>query len=308
MSLLYIIGNGFDRAHDLPTGYGSFRSYLDKQPEMKTFLWNLEDAYGVQKTDLFWESFEASLGKGYWFETQFEDIATSIIRDMVDNEGNPIPNIEDTLRVHWKQYYEFIDALNICVRKWINDTIDTSSLVPQFRSLQSAGNLFLTFNYTSVLEDVYRISDEKVLHIHGRAKTGNVIMGHGNRAVIDSYIAKSVEAKEWNNGFSSVYSAIADFYKYSFKNTQEIIQKNSSFFQKLRGVNRVNIFGHSLGMVDMPYFLEVKKSILPNSEWYFYLYVGENETLQEKKEQAKEKIKLLHLDQRHVHFVPNSKF
>ena len=39
---------------------------------------------------------------------------------------------------------------------------------------------FLTFNYTSTLEDLYAVPDIRVLHIHGEAKLSDseLILGH----------------------------------------------------------------------------------------------------------------------------------
>ena len=44
MKTLYIIGNGFDRAHGLETSYWDFRTYLKDNAE--EFLENLEHIYG----------------------------------------------------------------------------------------------------------------------------------------------------------------------------------------------------------------------------------------------------------------------
>ena len=42
---LFIIGNGFDRAHDLPTTYWDFRTYLQQMyPE---FLYSFEEEYYI---------------------------------------------------------------------------------------------------------------------------------------------------------------------------------------------------------------------------------------------------------------------
>ena len=45
MSTLYIIGNGFDRAHGLKTSYWDFRNYLEKYAE--DFLVQLENMYSI---------------------------------------------------------------------------------------------------------------------------------------------------------------------------------------------------------------------------------------------------------------------
>ncbi|MEZ5451194.1 MAG: AbiH family protein, partial [Thiothrix sp.] len=60
---LYIIGNGFDIAHNLPTKYWDFRNFLDQvYPE---FLNQFEEAYDIYpgmstitKQNLLWNQFE----------------------------------------------------------------------------------------------------------------------------------------------------------------------------------------------------------------------------------------------------------
>lgn len=45
MSKLFIIGNGFDKAHGLKTSYWDFRNYLEKYAE--GFLIRLENMYNI---------------------------------------------------------------------------------------------------------------------------------------------------------------------------------------------------------------------------------------------------------------------
>lgn len=47
--------------------------------------------------------------------------------------------------------------------------------------------VYITFNYTAILEVVYEISESKIIHIHGslRERDGVPILGHGNKARID---------------------------------------------------------------------------------------------------------------------------
>lgn len=63
---LFIIGNGFDRGHGLPTNYWDFRSFLENvHPD---FLNSFEEHYGIYSgmndTDkglLLWNEFETNL-------------------------------------------------------------------------------------------------------------------------------------------------------------------------------------------------------------------------------------------------------
>lgn len=45
MSTLFIIGNGFDKAHGLKTSYWDFRNYLEKHAE--EFLVQMENMYSI---------------------------------------------------------------------------------------------------------------------------------------------------------------------------------------------------------------------------------------------------------------------
>lgn len=53
---------------------------------------------------------------------------------------------------------------------------------------KSNKDLYINFNYTATLENVYGISDASVIHIHGslRGYTDNPVLGHGNIARIDA--------------------------------------------------------------------------------------------------------------------------
>ena len=63
-SLLYLLGNGFDRAHGMPTGYGDFRRWL-LQNNRFDFIHELQSAYPARIKDdyLLWSQFEKALGE-----------------------------------------------------------------------------------------------------------------------------------------------------------------------------------------------------------------------------------------------------
>ena len=63
--------------------------------------------------------------------------------------------------------------------------------------------LYLTFNYTMVLEDKYGIREEDIFHIHGSIRTREYLVGHNvekeveedfNPLSLNSYIDSSIEA------------------------------------------------------------------------------------------------------------------
>ena len=52
---------------------------------------------------------------------------------------------------------------------------------PKYINLEIEDSFFINFNYTDVLEGLYKILEERVLHIHGRSsKSEHLIYGHNN--------------------------------------------------------------------------------------------------------------------------------
>lgn len=308
MKRLFIIGNGFDLAHGLPTKYLDYRTFLKSSPENDDFCMRMENTYGLGEfTDYWWRDFETNLGEGDAFETDFETMAESVIDDMVTDDGEEMYDIEESLRYHFEPYYNFMNKLNKTVLQWV-ESIDITSIKPIFKRINAKDNYFLTFNYTNVLEEVYNIPTSKIFHIHGSATEGSVIMGHGNMVAIEKYQKEANEKEERldKNG-AEISRAIYEFYIASFKDTKRIIDMNKFTINKYMGVTEIHIFGHSLGEVDIPYFQEIKKHVLNTANWYFYILCDAKE-LPEKKKELYKKIERLRIGRKHVHVLQTTKF
>lgn len=52
MKRLYILGNGFDVAHKLPTAYLDYRKFLKGSIENKDFCIRMEDTYGLGRIQI----------------------------------------------------------------------------------------------------------------------------------------------------------------------------------------------------------------------------------------------------------------
>lgn len=179
MSNLYIIGNGFDMAHKLDTSYWNFRKFLEENhPE---FLSGFESLYNIQTLDdtepwytkgaqerwnnkiydELWSEFENTMG--YPDTTGMLNSSTCVLDDM-DLDGGNI-GILDTMNQYWRDEFGFIDKLQMYVKEWI-ENVNTDNIKPIRESLIDANDdLYLSFNYTDTLENVYKIDD--VVHIHG---------------------------------------------------------------------------------------------------------------------------------------------
>ena len=60
MSTLFVIGNGFDRAHGLKTSYWDFRKYLEKYAE--DFLVQMENLYSIAPFERLDKRFKKNMG------------------------------------------------------------------------------------------------------------------------------------------------------------------------------------------------------------------------------------------------------
>lgn len=271
---LFIIGNGFDIAHGLPTRYTDFRDYL--QETNWEFLIKLEVPYGftiesrrdfVEK--MLWKDFETNLSAIN--EEEIIDGALSIDMGL---EGGDV-DIEDTLNVYWEEEYQYIKRLNDYVNEWVQK-IDIDVLPKTTKIKKHSKDLFLTFNYTLVLEQVYKIQSEKILHIHGSVDGDNdetPVIGHGDNERIEKAKERALVAAEnfWEKE-SSIYQAIVNYYERTRKNVDFFLRYHSVFFSKLSSIEQVNVIGHSWGDVDMPYFRKVLSKIRQNAKWNIYYY------------------------------------
>ena len=171
MSSLFVIGNGFDIAHGIPSKYSDFRKYIVKNyPEAlqnrdeKVYL---HDFFDIPFEELAAEFLLFAMDKiqGENWEN-FEDALAHITVD----EKFPEPNhkqdeTEEEDNALMKDYLLYVDKLTngviICTEIWqdffnnwireVQIPIKISNYSPrrELREIFKAGdNIFLTFNYT----------------------------------------------------------------------------------------------------------------------------------------------------------------
>ncbi|MCI9265057.1 MAG: hypothetical protein HFF06_10895 [Oscillospiraceae bacterium] len=273
MRTLYIIGNGFDIAHGLPTTYWNFREYLSAHhPDFLHFFEEMYDTDFPPKK--FWSALEIEMG--HLNITQMEELAESVLSNM-DLEPENV-GIKDTMDYYWEGQYGFIKKLQGYIEEWIS-SIDLSNIAPLKRELvNNDEDLFLNFNYTETLEKVYGIAN--VLHIHGHigAEThSSPIMGHGNSTEIAERLEllRAAENIRDESG-ASIQSAIATYLERTFKDTNSIILQNYAFFENLSEVDHIIIFGWAIGECDVPYLQKIGSSGLPFKKWTIYYHKPED--------------------------------
>jgi len=268
MDTLHIIGNGFDIYHGINSRYWDFYQFL-KQKKYNSFITLMEtfftDTDGKGKENLLWSDFERALGNididntfGYCTE-DIEIDYDHMMRSAAQIEDAPESFLGDVLQDMHEKFGEWVRSININVFR------------KQLKYFETKGHFF-TFNYTDTLEAVYRIPSESVLHIHGsRIKNEQLIVGHCG--YIDPY---SIGNEDMLLHEVNALKSIADLANQEIKSVEEIIANYHSYWSSLSQIDEVNVYGHSLSNVDLPYFKKVKESIKTHARWNFSYYSSED--------------------------------
>ncbi len=292
---LFIIGNGFDVAHNLNSQYKHFRSWL-----FKTYVINLEkidNSYnknipnystnyrGLEKysKEQFSCFFIPILDECNDFDidwTQFEESLANINRgeklDFVEKcynkEGDYDPfGTEENFDVESQKLLDCSNVLSGLFSEWartLNDDL-VNGKISQLNFIKEKFSnecLFLNFNYTDTIEILYQIKN--VFHIHGQssASFGNVIFGHGSSSLNKNILlSDELEYYNANDNIKNVFYSLK-------KDCEKIITKNKDFFEKLSDVEEIYIFGKKVGGSDAPYFKEIFKKTAKASRLYVYIY------------------------------------
>jgi len=250
---LFIIGNGFDLHHGLPTRYTYFIDFVElKYPEVYGWLYDSVKRYSLR----YWDIID-KVDQGYVWNNMEELLGDFEPMEMVeehrdwnspkDYKGPPSEEIQKLLHFG----LNINEYLNAWLKK-VEKDMDGLSPLAMIKSLFKKEDLFLTFNYTRTLENVYNL--ENIFHIHGI--TGKqVVMGHGNGDCGHMY-GDDFGINEINSKY------IRSYFIKTNKNTKKII-KNNSFFHKTNFTNlkEIYIMGHSLNCIDMPYIKKILQFI-----------------------------------------------
>jgi Bacteriophage abortive infection AbiH len=258
---LYVIGNGFDRYHDIPSDYRDFGRYL-KDVDAATFR-QIETYFSVD--DAFWWEFEARLAdfdvdavvdyaSGFLMSYGAEDWSDAGHHDYQYELERVVEAISSTMR---ERFADWIRKLPIPA---------PGSFAGKPLPLDP-GARYLNFNYTSTLQRTYGIADGQVLHIHGKggSPTDQLVLGHGwSRTPTDS-LNYGVDGEDADTRVLEGNEIVDGYFSATFKPTDKIIVQQQPFFQSLRTVRQILVMGHSLSEVDAPYFEEIIKNIDPTA-------------------------------------------
>lgn len=274
---LFIIGNGFDLSHGLPTGFNPHFKEISESIEQNSFFWEF---YQTHVTDI-WSDFENLLGKPDFNELEsiFEGYTPDYFsdresdRDAIITQVSLNGNLVESLEIFANQAEKQIEKIKPqkVLEELFNDT-----------------DLFVSFNYTHTLEKLYGIERSRVLHIHGEVGDSELIFGYpegkfspekyiydvrqkgrGPNVEIDYLTFIEEQAKEQIID-SYTYTAYSTFYEKieSFQKNYQV--KYMEDFLSDFEIKEIIVKGHSCG-IDFPYF-EYLKTTYPISKWFFYSF------------------------------------
>lgn len=268
---LYVIGNGFDSAHNLETSYRYFYDWLLKNGH-KEFVDTIE---GIANTldkkpltkeklriKLLWTDFEAALGR-------IE--ASTAIGWLQEKYGN-VYNDSEARGKALEKIRKTVDSVGPLMKQWA-ESID----VTQIEKLYNLSNesRYLTFNYTLTLEKRYGIK-KNVLHIHGKVKDKDkpsekeeklivgCVQGQDRLAYSADVMDRGVE-EDINREFSRFN-----------KPSDQLMRNEISFFKSLNDITRVVVLGHSMSNIDEKYLSQVVLSVDKDAHWHFFTYSGKD--------------------------------
>lgn len=270
---LFILGNGFDLAHNLPTQYSCFRNYLlshsiqskedrdnmiipkqmgpqiwlTKEDEIKpspptefyadVVRWLVDDAAG-KRHRMDWCDFESYLGK-----LRFEEVLQHWT--YVDDDNSAYNSLR-----------EAVDSIKGFVSNWIN-TIELSTARPREKYkdvIDAERDYAITFNYTETLEVLYGMKQDHVCHIHGKRETDpklaekkkNLPIGDNNCEIIVG--TKERKKGENKDRYTALRGSLV-------KDTKYHEEDHKDFFDLICDyqVNDIYSIGFSFSEVDNPY-------------------------------------------------------
>jgi hypothetical protein len=273
---LYIIGNGFDLAHEIKSSYADYKSfYSDKENcengGTESYIIRPKERECVVEKGLKPETFFGELS-GDWsnIEEALGAYEVETIRQYIECDYKVKDfRVEDDLKSSRLKYFfaNTINALRTLFKKWV-DNIDINVKPNNKQYPFKKDSILLTFNYTETLESLYGIEIFRICYIHGKRKRDEqYVFGH-NRHEIPIKIQKHLDYI----GNIDIKKEVIDIMNDFVKPYDRCLNWLNHFLENEK-INEVVVYGHSLGGVDFEYFkMIVNKigNIVPWTVDYYY--------------------------------------
>ena len=274
MNRLFIIGNGFDLEHDLPTNFDPHFKTIAESIEQIDYFW---DMYQSQQVDI-WSDFENCLAHPDFNELEkiFDGYSPDYYSDRESDRDAIITQVDINGNLY-DALYEFANQAE--------NAIDYTRVLTRYKNYFIKNDLFISVNYTHTLERLYGINNNQILHIHGEVGKNNLLLGYpdGDFAPEKYYYdvrQRGVGPYAEVDIRSHIEDMLEDerFDYYTYTAYKQLINKTESFnkvpqIEKLtkflhgKDIGTITVIGHSC-KIDFPYFQFLIEKF-PHSKWFF---------------------------------------
>lgn len=258
-AVLYIIGNGFDLAHSMKTSYEDFHQWMLNNGDFSAVN-RLESLYpNIINNEGRWCDVESALGSISFEDAINYDKNFQEFPDEINEE-----NSSHDAYICGENLKNAVDILPGLLRDWVA-SISTKDVSSIFKI--NKGAMFLSFNYTRTLENVYQIKTDSILDIH------ETIVG--NRPLVVGYGEGRFEGDEYVPDDETIdVSLIKNILSHCRKPVGAILKEPipKAWFESLSKITSVIVYGHSCSKVDEPYFETVVDKIQASARWTFFVH------------------------------------
>ncbi len=270
---LYIIGNGFDLEHNLPTSLNNDFKRIASKYESEDF-WNI---YQTRESEI-WSDFENLLGNPDF--NSLEDIFSGYKPDYLSDRESDRDSIINQVDLNGNLENEITEFA-----KFAEDELKNTEPSQYIKNIIDLEGIYISFNYTHTLEEIYGIPKYNVLHIHGEVGKNNLVVGYpkgkfvpekyeydvrmkGRGPYVDIDIEKYIDELDdyyEREAWKKLYDKCKSFYK------EENISLLKSFLEdKGKMIDEIIVYGHSC-KIDYGYF-DYLNERCPKSRWIFYIF------------------------------------
>lgn len=266
---LYIIGNGFDIAHGIPSGYCDFKVWLNENDN--DLLHDIEDIW--ENNTQLWNDFERVLGTVDYFSiaNKYQNYKLYEIskanRELrsIHPELPPCEHhgIEEKLK-------PLVERIRTAFNGWMQMlNLSITSYRPILNLDKEA--YYITFNYTETLEVLYKIPQESILHVHGRANSNEeILFGHNKSCMQIKYEVEGLRLRCGTaaiNDFSLWIGSLMKNVDYNLYRLSPTLAHN------IIDIKSIYIFGYSFNEIDSVYIDDIFRKTYNNQPlWYISYY------------------------------------
>lgn len=240
MPTLFVLGNGFDLNHGLPTKYDPDLKILALKAERYAGEW---ESYSIEG-DL-WSAVEEGLAHPDIESViqYLEQFAPDYSSERETDRDGVVFEAEQLLAFPLNEFAERADA-----------QLHSTEPSPSFVRLFCPNDSFLTFNYTHTLEHLYNVDSSRVLHVHGEVGESPLILGYSPKSLSGTQILHQWDEEENFDFYVSSAHQIVEERLRSFEKVYQTAAVHDFIRRFQEPPNRIVVYGHSFGTVDRPYF------------------------------------------------------